>query len=340
MKVAHIDLDRDVLVIAEVGTNHEGDFELAKAMIQSAAEAGADAVKFQTIVPERLVSADQADRLAQLRTFQFSYEQFGRLKEAADDAGVLFLSTPFDIESAVFLNELVPAFKIASGDNDFYPLLATVARTGKPLIISTGLADFGQARQTVDFVNGVWKKEGVEQELAVLHCVVSYPTPSDAANLAAIQAPNALDVTVGYSDHTLGIEAAVLSVGLGARIVEKHFTVDKAHSQFRDHQLSADPAELSELVARIREASTLMGEPDKTVGDAEQANLTPVRRSIAARRDLAAGEVIEFQDLVWVRPGDGFRPGDEDKVVGRSVRRGIASGHLIRPEDLDEPPTK
>ena len=337
MRIAGIDLDRHVLVIAEIGNNHEGSFELAQEMIRSAAGTGVDAVKFQTIVPERLVSADQTDRLTQLRKFQFSYEQFDGLKQTADDAGVLFLSTPFDIESAKFLDRLVPAFKIASGDNDFFPLLEAVALTGKPLIISTGLADLSQARRTVEFVKSVWQGEGIDQELAVLHCVVSYPTPPEAANLSAIAALKCLNVTVGYSDHTLGIEAAVVSVGAGARIIEKHFTIDKAYSQFRDHQLSADPAELRELVARVRQASALMGAAGKSVSEVERANLTPVRRSIAAGRDLAPGDVLRYDDLMWVRPGDGLRPGEEDAVVGRTVRRAIALGELIQADDLTEP---
>lgn len=334
MKVGHVDTDQQVLIIAEVGNNHEGDVELAKAMVCSVAEAGADAVKFQTIVPERLVSGDQPERLAQLNRFQLDYDHFVELKQVADAVGVLFLSTPFDIESARFLDGLVPAFKIASGDNDFFPLLDTVARTGKPLIVSAGLAGLDGISRTADFVRDVWERHGIEGALAVLHCVASYPTPPEAASLASIEALKELDAVVGYSDHTLGIEAAVLSVAAGARVVEKHFTFNKAHSDFRDHQLSADPVEMAELVRRIREATTLMGAGSETRTDVEAANLIPVRRSIAARRDLEPGETIRYEDLTWLRPGNGFRPGEEDAVVGRSVVRTIAAGHLIWPDDL------
>lgn len=338
MRIAGIDLDRHVLVIAEIGNNHEGSFELAQEMIRSAAGTGVDAVKFQTIVPERLVSADQTDRLTQLRKFQFSYEQFDGLKQTADDAGVLFLSTPFDIESAKFLDRLVPAFKIASGDNDFFPLLEAVALTGKPTIVSAGLTEYEQIRKTVDFVKGVWARCGIEQDMAVLHCVVSYPTPPQQAHLAAIGSLKTLGVTVGYSDHTLGIDAAVLSVASGARIIEKHFTIDKSYSNFQDHRLSADPAELRELVQRVREASQMLGQTGKHVAAAERPNLTPVRRSIAAERDLPAGHIIAFEDLSWLRPGDGFRPGEEGRIVGKRLRRAILAGRLVRPDDLCETP--
>jgi sialic acid synthase SpsE len=332
MKVGSIDLDREVLVIAEVGNNHEGDFALAERLVGLAAEAGAGAVKFQTITPDRLVSARETARIRQLERFQLSRAQFTRLSEVARDHGILFLSTPFDLDSARFLEPLVPAFKISSGDNTFFPLLELVASTGKPIILSTGLMALDDVARSRDFIQAIWRREGFEQEMAVLHCVVNYPTAPVHANLGAIQALHTLGVTVGYSDHTLGIEAAVLSVALGARVIEKHFTIDKNHSDFRDHQLSADPGELAELVRRVKQATVLLGSGRKVLEGHEAEVMERVRRSIVARRDLEPGNVITWEVLDWVRPGGGLAPGRELEILDRILARPVGKGDWILPE--------
>ena len=333
MKIGPIDLDQEVLVIAEIGNNHEGNFELAQEMIRLAAQAGAGAVKFQTIVPDRLVAAGETDRIRQLGRFRFSYEQFAALKETADAAGIMFLSTPFDLESAEKLDPLVPAYKIASGDNNFFPLLDVVARTGKPVIMSTGLMELAEVENSIRFLRSRWNEAGqsgdAEPGIALLHCVVNYPTAPEDGNLLAIRTLAALGTTVGYSDHTIGIEAAVLSVALGARVIEKHFTIDKNHSSFRDHQLSADPADLSELVRRVRLASTLLGTGAKEHVPNEAEIGPRVRRSIVAARDLPAGHTLAWADLSWVRPGGGLAPGQEDQVLGKRLATALAQGEQI-----------
>lgn len=334
MIIGNTDTASQVLIVAEIGNNHEGSYALAEELIGLAARAGAGAVKFQTIVPDRLVAAGQTDRIRQLERLCLRYEEFEKLSRVAAQEGILFLSTPFDLESARFLTPLVPAFKIASGDNNFFPLIEVVARTGKPLILSTGLLGLEELGQVKNFIEGVWRQEGIVQELALLHCVVSYPTAAAHANLLAISELQKLGVTVGYSDHTLGIEAAVLSVALGARLVEKHFTISKTHSQFRDHQLSADPQDLARLVQRVKEVVELLGRGDKRIQDSEKENNYKMRRSIAAGRDLEAGRVLTWEDLSWVRPADGLPPGREDEVVGKTLKRPLAQGAMIRLEDL------
>lgn len=331
MKIANINLDQEVCVIAEIGNNHEGDYVLAQEMIHSAAEAGVHAVKFQSITPEKLVAPSDEARITQLKKFQFSAEQFTELSQVANKAGVIFLSTPFDVEAVEYLNELVPAFKIASGDNNNVALLKAVAETGKPIIMSTGLAALEQVRQSKSVIETIWNKNGISQDVVLLHCVVSYPTPPEFAHLSAINDLKALSDVVGYSDHTIGVEAAVLSVALGARVIEKHFTIDKNHSDFRDHQLSADPEDMKNLVSGVKNAEILMGRGKKRIQDCEKGNIG-VRRSIFANQDIQAGCSMVADDLICLRSIEGVSASELDTVLGKTLRNPIKKGTLLMSE--------
>ncbi len=336
MKIGNVDLDKEVLIIAEIGNNHEGSCALAEDMIGLAAEAGATAVKFQTIVPEKLVSIDQVDRVRQLKKFQLSYDEFEKLHQTAQREGVIFLSTPFDVDSARFLQHLVPAFKISSGDNNFWTLIDFVARTGKPIIVSAGMTELCQIQKVKDFIEGIWRECEIRQELAVLHCVASYPTEAADTNLVFIRELRDMGVTTGYSDHTLGIEAAVLSVAVGARIVEKHFAVSKDYSSFQDHRLSADPKEFKEMVQGVRQAEKLLGHKGKRILDAEKKVIQAARRSIVADCDLIKGKRITLKDITWLRPSGGLAPGEEQRILGKRLRRDISRGEKISLEDVTE----
>lgn len=337
MKIGNWDLDKDVLIVAEIGNNHEGSYARAEEMIKLAAMAGAGAVKFQTIIPERLVSPGDIDRVRQLERFRLSYNEFEKLQKIAEKENVLFLSTPFDIESASFLNKLVPAFKISSGDNNFLPLIDVIARTGKPIILSSGAAGIKQISATKNFIQDIWRQKGISEELAILHCVSSYPTPHEEANLLAIiKIKEELGVTVGYSDHTLGMEAAVLSVGLGARIIEKHFTFDKNYSDFHDHKISLEPNELATLVERVREASSMLGSGEKAIANCEKILVNKIRRSIVAGHDLSEGALLRYEDLTWLRPGGGLAPGNEAQLTGKKLKKPKSMGEYILPKDVEE----
>lgn len=328
-------MDKEILIIAEIGNNHEGDFAVAKKMIASAAKAGAQAVKFQTIVPQKLVSPVLKEATAMLTRFQFSYQQFAELKKVADAEGVMFLSTPFDVESVQQLGPLVPAFKIASGDNNYWSLIEAVAKTGKPILLSTGMADFSAIQRTRQFIEDIWGREKTERDLAILHCVSLYPTPPEEANLLTIPyLKEKLGGTIGYSDHTLGIDAALIAITLGARIIEKHFTLDKKFSDFPDHPISMDPRDLRQLVKKIPMAVKMLGIYDVRVSQGQLEIAKGGRRSIVARRDLSVGTVIAWSDLDWVRPGGGLPPGEEKSVLGKTLQRDISRGHLILPADL------
>lgn len=332
MKIGRVDLDREVLVIAEIGNNHEGDFARAQELIRRAADAGAQAVKFQTIVPERLVSPSQAARIQQLRKFCFSYDQFARLAETAHGAGAMFMSTPFDVESVRHLDPLVPAFKIASSDNNFVHLLRAVGSTGKPVVLSTGMATMAQVKGACAVLEAEWRIRGASPGMVILQCVSAYPTPIESANLRAISAIELeTGYPAGYSDHTLGVEAAVLSVALGARVIEKHFTLSKTQSEFRDHQLSAEPQELAELVRRVRQARAALGDGVKRVMPVEEAVVAAARRSAVASRALPAGHTLKPDDLAWLRPGGGVAPDAEGTLLGRRLERAVDAGEMILP---------
>lgn len=335
MRIGDLDTAERVLVIAEIGNNHEGSLALAEDLIGLAVEAGADVVKFQTIVPERLVSSWQTERIAQLRRLCLPPEAFGHLRDVARSAGVQFLSTPFDCESVALLDPLVPAFKVASGDNDFVPLLEAVAATGKPVLLSTGMTDLAGVDMAQACMAQVWRRNGVKGELALLHCVSSYPTPPEEANLAAIGALARPGVTAGYSDHTLGIEAAVLSVALGARIVEKHFTLSKTYSSFRDHHLSADPADFSLMVRRIREVEMLLGTGAKSLLPCEAGVAAAARRSAVASGDFPHGTVLTPDHVLWVRPGGGVPPTDGHVLFGRVLRTAVTRGEVFSAENIE-----
>jgi N,N'-diacetyllegionaminate synthase len=333
MIIGSVDLSRETLVIAEIGNNHEGDLGRAREMIQAAAATGVQAVKFQTIEPERLVSSEQSARIQQLRRFAFNREQFTELAVVARKAGVMFMSTPFSVGAVGWLDELVPAFKIASGDNNFERLLTAVGSTGKPVLISTGMADLAGIKKSCEIVEGAAPVQA--GGIAVLHCVSAYPTPDDQANLLAIpELSRETGHVVGYSDHTLGIDAASIAVVLGARIIEKHFTLSKTQSDFRDHALSADPAEMAELVRRVRTARLMLGSGHKSPQPAEMANQAAARRSIATLVALPAGHMLTDNDLDWLRPGVGLAPGREGEVLGRRLTRDAAAGEVITPDML------
>lgn len=335
MRIGTHDTAARVLIVAEIGNNHEGDFDRARQLVLAAGRSGADAVKFQTARADLFISPGDADRLARFRSYEFSNDQWRTLADVARRETLAFLSTPLDLDSATMLEPLVDAFKIASGDITFVPLLRQVAATGKPLIVSTGASTVADIEAAIECVRTTWRSQGVKGDLALLHCVSAYPTPPGEANLAMIRTLSAFrDATIGYSDHVAGTEAAVVAVAAGARIIEKHFTLDKAQSSFRDHALSADPAEFRDMVTRIRHTEAMLGSGEKALQPCERAMVAAIRRSVAARHDLASGHLLTAGDLMWVRPGTGVAPGDQSQLIGRVLKRHVGCGELLGAADL------
>ena len=322
MKIKEINTKEKVLIIAEIGNNHEGSFALAEKMIGLAAESGVDAVKFQTFQTEHYVSENDEERYKRLQSFELTFNEFEKLSNVAKKLGILFISTPFDLESAIFLNSIVDALKISSGDNNFYPLIEVIAATGKPIIMSSGLADIQQIMKSKTLIENIWAEKDIVQNLAILHCVSAYPVEPKYANLRAIQTlRESLDCTIGLSDHTLGTTAAIASVSIGARIIEKHFTIDKHFSDFRDHQISCDPQEMKQLVQSVREVEKMMGSGAKVPQLPEKDSSPLMRRSIVAKHSLSKGHVLKLSDITWVRPSGGLEPGEEQKIIGKRLNQ-------------------
>jgi sialic acid synthase SpsE len=302
---------------------------VARALVEAAAGAGAHAVKFQAIDPAELVHPDDTARLAQLERFRFTPEQFAELSELARSLGLGFVCSAFSLGVVDWLAPFTDVLKVASGDNDYVDLLERMGATGRPVIVSSGMSDVEGLRRAERLV-----AEAGASDVAVLHCVSAYPTPSGAARLATIPLlVRKLRCTIGYSDHTLGLEACLAAVALGARILEKHMTLRHDYSEFRDHQLSAEPDELRELVDRVAEVQTLIGQPrDAAVLPEEEPVAAAARRSAVAMRDLPEGHVVSQGDVRFLRPAGPVGAGE--RVFGAVLRRAVGGGERLEPGDL------
>ena len=335
MIVGSSDTTSGVALVAEVGNNHEGSVSKAEELIEAAFVAGADAVKLQTFVPELYVSESQSERLELLRRFRLPDEEVQRLLTSFKSRGMTVFSTPFDLVSLQLL-ESVPLIKISSGDITFAQLLSAAARTRKDIIISSGASTLDEVQWAVNLIEATWAELGHTGILAILHCVSLYPAPAELLNLRAISTlKNTFPgCVVGYSDHALGIDAALAAVAAGASIIEKHFTLDKESSSFRDHRLSADPSEFLRLREGIDQLVAMLGSGDKVPQDAEVEMRTLIRRSVALSRDLPGGHRVGPDDVCIVRPRSGLAPVQIDQVLGRRLRHAARAGDSLSEGDF------
>ncbi len=336
-----------IIIIAEAGVNHNGDFELAMELVKAAAIAGADFVKFQTFKASKLVSKDaqQADyqkknlsnsddsQFKMLKKLEMPESWHFELKKYASELGIGFLSTGFDEESINFLDDLgISLFKIPSGEITNKPYLVHIASKKKPIILSTGMAEMVDIKAAIK----VLLDEGVSlKNITVLHCNTEYPTPMEDVNLLAMNAiASELGVNIGYSDHTLGIEVPIAAVALGAKVIEKHFTLDKTMIG-PDHIASLEPTELSAMVKAIRNIQlAIQGSGVKEPSESEYKNIVIARKSIHLKESLKAGHTIVAEDLEMKRPGDGISPMKIDEIIGKKVRIDLPREHKLAFEDL------
>ena len=326
-----------VLIIAEAGVNHNGSIELAKKLVDTAKASGADIVKFQTARLDSLVSkfADMAEyqkenmgksesQKEMLKRLLLSYEDFLELAAYCAEVGIEFLSTPFDIESIYFLNDLVAFWKVPSGEITNYPYLVEIAKTKKPVILSTGMCEISEIDAAVE----VLKKFGTS-EITLLHCNTQYPTPYEDVNLLAMNTlKERYHVEVGYSDHTKGIEVPIAAVAMGATVIEKHFTLDRGLPG-PDHKASLEPEELRAMVQAIRNIEQALGVKEKLVTHSEQENKMVARKSIVAARKIKKGEELTSKNLTTKRPGKGISPMHWNEIIGQAAVRDFEEDELI-----------
>jgi N,N'-diacetyllegionaminate synthase len=335
------------LIIAEAGVNHNGSMELAKQLIEVAAKAGADIVKFQTFKAQNLVSkhaekaeyqkqnmSEEADdsQFNMLKQLELKYEHHLILIEHCKKNNIRFLSTAFDLESLALLGKLgMNLWKIPSGEITNLPYLKKIGTLNAEVILSTGMSTLEEVNTAVNILlaNGTEK-----DNIHVLHCNTEYPTPYEDVNLRAmLTIRERLAVKVGYSDHTFGIEVSVAAVALGAEIIEKHFTLDR-NMPGPDHKASIEPDELVTLVSSIRHIEKALGDGNKKPSPSEQKNMIIARKSIHLNSQVKKGQVILESDLLMVRPGDGISPMDMDRVIGKLANRDLSDGHKLSYADL------
>lgn len=330
---------KHTIIIAEAGVNHNGSIEMAKQLIDAAAIAGVDYVKFQTFKAEKLVTknAKQAEyqqrnaaaesQLAMLKKLELSKKEHEELIGYCQEKGVRFLSTAFDMESVEYLHSLnLGLWKIPSGEITNYPYLVKIAQYGEPVILSTGMSTMEDIKQSIDVLcnNGLTK-----EQITLLHCNTEYPTPMQDVNLQAmLQMREQLGAKVGYSDHTKGIEVPIAAVALGAEVIEKHFTLDRTLPG-PDHKASLEPKELKAMVDSIRNIEQALGDGQKQVSESERKNMAIARKSIVAAKIIRKGDLLTEENLTTKRPGSGISPMRWNEVLGTKAVRDFAEDELI-----------
>lgn len=336
-----------VIIIAEAGVNHNGDFENAKKLILAAANAGADYVKFQTFKADKLVSKDAKKAEYQIANLKedgdSQYEMLKKLEMSeawhfdlikfANECGIKFLSTGFDEGSIDFLDSLnIDLFKVPSGEITNKPYLEHIAKKGKPIVISTGMSNLQEIKDAVDVIQN---HQINKNKITVLHCNTEYPTPMQDVNLLAMKTiQNELGVQVGYSDHTLGIEVPIAAVALGAVLIEKHFTLDR-NMVGPDHLASLTPEELKQMVTSIRNIElAISGNGIKEPSESEKKNINIARKSIHLQNELSSGQIIKSNDLIMKRPGDGISPMQIDQIIGKKTLLDLKKDYKLTFKDI------
>jgi N-acetylneuraminate synthase/N,N'-diacetyllegionaminate synthase len=336
-----------VIIIAEAGVNHNGDIQLAKKLIDIAAAAGVDYVKFQTFKAEKLVSkfaekasyqkvnmneSDSNTQFEMLKKLELSMEQHHELVDYCKLKRIQFLSTAFDLESIDLLNSLgINLFKIPSGEITNLPYLKKIGALNKKVIISTGMCVMSEIQ---DAINELVKAGTAKEKISVLHCTTDYPTAMQDVNLnAMLNIQKQLSLPVGYSDHTLGIEVPIAAVAMGATIIEKHFTLDKSFPG-PDHIASLEPAELKAMVTAIRNIENALGTFEKQPSETEKKNMLVARKSIHVSKKLKCGDKITEDVLICLRPGDGISPMEWENIIGKKINKDMSAGSKISWGDL------
>jgi len=326
-----------VLFIAEIGGNHEGRYDYAQRLLDLGLQSGADVVKFQIYSGDTLVSAvESPDRNRHFKRFELSREQFIALAKRCNGAGAMFMASVWDGEMLEWINPYIRIHKIGSGDLTCYPLIRKLALTGKPIILSTGLASLDEIEATVRFVEKVDPGYVSDRKLALLQCTSAYPCPDEDANLRSMETLMKFGLPVGYSDHTVGPLAVEAAVAMGAVIIEKHFTDTREGKDFRDHKVSLTMEEVRELLPRLRRIANLRGSPDKglTLAESSAQHELSFRRSVYAARDIVPGERFTEENLTVLRPAHGLSAARYDECVGKVAKRAFRRHEVVQESDV------
>lgn len=336
--------DKDkCFIIAEIGVNHNGNIEIAKQMIDEAVKAGVDAVKFQSFKSEKLVTKDApkanyqmkntggGSQFDMLKKLELTLENHIELKKYCDQKNILFMSTPFDFESVDLLEKIgVDVYKVSSGELTNIPLLKYIAKLGKKMIVSTGMANLEEVEAAINAI-----KSCGNDDIILLQCTSNYPTNYEDVNLnSMITMKELFDLPVGYSDHTIGIEVSIAAVSMGAKVIEKHFTLDK-NMDGPDHIASLDTSELKLLVKCIRNVEKSLGSKIKKCNASEENTKLVVRKSIVAKENIKKGEEIGYSNIDFKRPGNGISPADIEMVLGKKAIFNIEKDKIITFNDLE-----
>lgn len=329
---SHRITEKNPFIIAEAGINHNGEMALAKELIAQAKKAGAHAVKFQTYKTENLLIKNKKTKelFNELKSYELTYEQFSDLMKFAKKENIIFLSTPDDIESFGFLHSLrLPAYKIGSGEINNYYFQSMIARTGKPVLLSTGTADEDEIFRAFSTVYSV------NRRIIIMHCVSQYPAESSSMNLNYIKTlKKKYKVNIGLSDHSLSTIAPSIAVSLGASVIEKHFTLDN-NMKGPDHAMSLDIEGFSVMTAMIRQAVELLGNEQKTITDAEKRLKKEIRKSIYSKREIEIGETLDDENTVLLRPQLGLRASDYIYFKGKQFKRKKNAYKPVRAQDVE-----
>ena len=335
---AFISRNNPIFFIAEVGGNHEGDFTYAKKLTRLAIDSGADAVKFQFYSGDTLVSPlESADRNAHFKRFELSKAQNMSLMKLVKNNNSLPMASVWSEQMLSWANDELSLHKVGSGDLTCYPMLSLLARTGKPIILSTGLSSLAEVEHAVRYIEECDPNYIAERKLALLQCTSSYPTPDEDANLSAMMTlKNEFGLPIGYSDHTLGSDAIEAAVAIGAEIIEKHFTDTRNGKTFRDHLIALTKDEVQKTLTKMRRINAFMGDGNKalTKSESEAGHHVSFRRSIYASRFIAAGEELTQDNLTVLRPLAGVCASKFDAIVGRVAKRDLLRNEALRDEDF------
>ena len=322
MKIQNSDTNKNIFLIAEIGNNHEGNFILAKKLISLAKKNGADAVKFQFITPEKLINPKgNQKRIKQLNKFSLTWDQIIRLKRYSKKIKIIFLCSIFDLDILKKNKKKFPALKVPSGDNNIFEIVDEYLKTKKPILFSTGMMNQKMIDKLIKKLKN--RKNFIKKNFCLMHCVSNYPLEISDSNINSIKNLKDTGLEIGYSDHAVGIENCLIAASLGARVIEKHFTISNNFSSFRDHVHSANPKQFNELSKKLKKINIILGSHKKIITKTEAKNIKSTRRGVYASKNLIKNKILKKDDFIFLRPETNLKIMDIPKILGKKIKKNL-----------------